>query len=104
MLIRLPSNYFSHNRKRREPGITVNPVIRIVLLVAKNILGYIIILTGVTMLVLPGQGILTILAGIMLVDFPGKFHLERRLVSQPKVLYAVNWMRRRAGKAELVLK
>jgi hypothetical protein len=104
MLIRLPIDYFSHDHKQREPGMTVNPVIRIVALILKNIVGYIIMLAGVIMLLLPGQGILTILAGVMLVDFPGKFHIERRLVSQPKVLQAINWLRLRAGKAQLVIK
>jgi hypothetical protein len=104
LIVRIPADYFSHELKRRQPGMAVNPIIRIALLIAKNILGYIIILAGIIMLVLPGQGILTILAGTMLVDFPGKFHIERRLVSQPKVLQAINWLRLRAGKTELFLK
>ncbi|RPH93824.1 MAG: hypothetical protein EHM72_16025 [Calditrichaeota bacterium] len=104
LLIRLPVDYFSYERHRREPGMAGNPIIRIALLIAKNILGYIIITAGVAMLVLPGQGILTILAGLMLIDFPGKFQLERKLISQPSVLRAVNWLRVRAGHPELMVK
>ena len=47
------------------------------------------------MLVLPGQGILTILAGIMLLDFPGKHRLLRWIVAHPQVLRTLNWLRRR---------
>ena len=103
LLIRLPIDYFSYEHRRREPGMKVNPVIRIVLLIVKNILGYIIIAAGIIMLVLPGQGILTILAGLMLIDFPGKFQIERRLISQPSVLQAVNWLRARAGRPHLTV-
>ena len=45
------------------------------------------------MLFLPGQGLLTMLMGIVLMDFPGKFRLERHLVSRPPVFAAINWIR-----------
>jgi hypothetical protein len=51
----------------------------------------------------PGQGILTILLGIMLLDFPGKRDLEYRLVSQPRVLNTINKLRHKFGKDDLVL-
>jgi hypothetical protein len=70
---------------------------------AKNLLGYILIAAGILMLVLPGQGMLTIVAGIMLLNFPGKYKLERWIVSRHQVLQSINWVRRRAGQAPLVL-
>jgi hypothetical protein len=51
----------------------------------------------------PGQGLLTILLGIMLLDFPGKRGLEYKLVSKPKVRDAVNKLRRKFGKPDLIL-
>jgi hypothetical protein len=51
----------------------------------------------------PGQGILTILLGIMLVDFPGKRELERKIVSRPQVFETINKLRHRFGKPNLVL-
>jgi hypothetical protein len=51
----------------------------------------------------PGQGILNILLGIMLLDFPGKRSLEYRLVSRPQVLSTINKLRHRFGKPKLVL-
>ena len=53
------------------------------------------------MLVVPGQGLLTILIGVMLTDFPGKYALERRLISQPSIFNAINWIRDKAGKEPL---
>ena len=50
---------------------------------------------------LPGQGLLTLLIGLMLTDFPGKYRLEKRLIAQPGVLKAVNWLRARAGHPPL---
>jgi hypothetical protein len=67
----------------------------------KNLLGILIVLAGVAMLLLPGQGILTILIGLMLLDLPGKRRLERRLVQQPSVWRAINWMRAKAHKPAL---
>ena len=61
------------------------------------------VLVGVAMLLLPGQGILTILIGLMLLDFPGKRGLERRLVQQPAVWRAINWMRAKAHQPALEL-
>jgi hypothetical protein len=60
-----------------------------------------IVFVGVAMLLLPGQGILTILIGLMLIDFPGKRRLERRLVQQPSVWRAINWMRAKAHQPPL---
>ena len=51
------------------------------------------------MLFTPGQGILSILAGLLLMNFPGKFRLERWLVQRPGVLKSLNWLRARRGKA-----
>jgi len=55
------------------------------------------------MIVTPGQGLLTILIGVTLLDFKGKHELERKLVRQPSVLRAVNWLRAKAGRAPLEL-
>jgi hypothetical protein len=51
----------------------------------------------------PGQGILTILIGVMLLDFPGKRRLERWLVRRPAVFKGINRIRARFDKPPLVL-
>jgi hypothetical protein len=51
----------------------------------------------------PGQGVLTILLGIMLLDFPGKRGLEASIVRRPRVLHAINSVRGRFDKPPLFL-
>lgn len=99
----LPADYFV--RVQRDPAHRnrSHPVVWAVLAVAKNAVGFVLILAGVAMLVLPGQGILTILIGLALTNFPGKFTLERRLVSRPAVAGALNRLRKMAGKPRLEL-
>ena len=66
----------------------------------KNLLGVVLVALGIVMSLpgVPGQGILTILLGIMLLDFPGKRNLEHKMVSRPQVLNAINKLRHRFGK------
>jgi hypothetical protein len=52
--------------------------------------------------VLPGQGLLTIVVGLLLIDFPGKYSLERRLAGQSHVFRMLNWIRRKHQCAPLV--
>ncbi len=101
VVVNLPKDYFV--RERRDPAHQkrLHPVLWAGLAVVKNIFGFVLILAGIAMLVLPGQGILTILVGLGLSNFPGKFRLERRLVGRPPVGRALNRIRRLAGKVEL---
>jgi hypothetical protein len=69
----------------------------------KNVTGLLFVLAGVAMLVLPGQGILTMLIGISLMDFPGKQHIEARIVGQATVLKVINSLRAKFGKPPLVV-
>ncbi|WP_447980744.1 hypothetical protein [Candidatus Nitrospira bockiana] len=54
------------------------------------------------MLVLPGQGVLAILVGLTLLDFPGKRQLQSRLVRQRKVLESLNGIRRKFHRPPLL--
>jgi len=103
LVVRIPEDYFAEKKRHRwEPWAHEHPVIRWTLLIAKNMLGYVFITLGIAMLVLPGQGILTILIGIMFINFPGKYRLERWVVLRAPVLSVINKMRRRAGHAPLI--
>lgn len=90
---RIPEDYFV--AERRPP--TAHPLLRVL----KTLLGAALVVAGIAMLVLPGQGLLTILLGLMLMEFPGKYKLERALVSRRFVLRILNAMRRRAGAPPL---
>lgn len=104
ILVKIPPDYFQEDRPQ-EFWSGRHPVIRMLGMVAKNLLGIVLVALGIVMSVpgVPGQGILTILLGIMLLDFPGRQRLERKIVSQPRVLKNVNKLRHRFGKPELEL-
>jgi len=95
LVVRIPEDYFTRPSRPRSRWRNHHPVIRISVLVIKNILGVTFILAGIAMLFLPGQGILTILIGITLTNFPGKMALERWLIRHRPVRHAINWLRKR---------
>ena len=101
LVVRIPTNYFI--RKQQHLHLKNLSIARILLLIAKNITGLIFILAGIAMLVLPGQGVLTILLGIMLTNFPGKATFELQIVRQPNVLKAINWIRTRSNRPDLIV-
>ena len=104
VLVKIPPDYFNESHPR-DLWTGRNPGIRLVGIVGKNILGALLVALGIVLSIpgVPGQGILTILLGVMLLDIPGKRRLEHRLVSRPNVLRAINKLRRRFGKPNLVL-
>ena len=99
LVARIPADYFL------EPGKSMKRKSRswysLLLLLIRNIFGSFLILAGIIMLALPGQGILTILAGLFVMNFPGKYKLERYIVSKPAVLNSLNWIRRRQNISEI---
>lgn len=100
MVVRLPVDFYT-NQDHAEPWLAGSPVLRTLFLLVKNLLGLALLAAGVLMLVLPGQGILTLLAGLALVDFPGKRRLELAILSSPSVSGSANWIRERAGRPPL---
>ncbi len=102
ILVRLPADYFDE-RYPRTWMKDHHPVLRTMGLVIKNVFGAVFLLAGLAMLVLPGQGILTILIGISLLDFPGKRRVEARLVGQPTVFRAINAMREKFSRPPFTL-
>jgi hypothetical protein len=102
ILVRLPSDYFD-TRVPRHWMKDHHPVLRVIGLVVKNAVGLVFLLAGFAMLFLPGQGILTMLIGISLVDFPGKRRLEATLIGQPTLLSAINAMRNKFNKPPLIV-
>ena len=92
ILVRLPPHYFDerHPRTWMEDH---HPILRWTGLILKNVIGFVFFLAGFAMLFLPGQGILTMLIGVSLMDFPGKRRLERKLIGRPAVLKTINAVR-----------
>ena len=104
ILVKLPPTYFQESHSR-DFWVDRHPSIRWAGLIGKNALGILLVVLGILMSIpgVPGQGILTILLGVMLVDFPGKRQLEYKLVSRPRVRETINRLRLRFGKPPLVL-
>ena len=101
LVIRIPDDYFLAKRRCVSHWRKLHPVPGIALLVLKNVCGIVFIVAGIAMLILPGQGFLTILIGVMLVNFPGKYRLERRFIHFRPVARLINWMRSKAGRPPL---
>jgi len=97
--ITLPADYFLRRERSPLPVWTRHPLIHTPLLIAKNSVALVLIVLGVTLLLLPGQGLLTILVGVLMLDFPGKYRFERWLIYRPRILQSFNRIRARAGKA-----
>jgi hypothetical protein len=102
MAVRIPADYFHAPRRGRTAWGRRHPVLRLLLALFKNLLGFVLVLAGILMLFLPGQGLLTILIGTLFMNFPGKYRLERALVARGPVLRGINWIRLRAGREPLL--
>lgn len=100
-LARVPEDYFTR-RERRQLGFSSPKPWQVAVRVAKNLLGVLLLVAGVAMLFLPGQGILTIFVATVLLDLPGKARLQRRFLAWRPIERAVNGLRRRAGRPPLI--
>ena len=101
ILVGLPADYF-HAPPRGRPRDRAAWV-HFFAVAGRNVLGLALVAVGIVLSIpgVPGQGFLTILTGLLLMDFPGKRGLERRLFSRPGVLGAVNRLRTRLGRPPL---
>lgn len=96
---RLPVDYFVEPKRRR---LTYrHPALALTLWIVRQAVGWALVAAGLLMLLLPGQGLLAILIGLTLVEFPGKFRLERWLVRRGPLLRGLNWLRARRGAPPL---
>lgn len=101
---KIPHDYFLDDKRGVSQIKNKNPVIWIIALVLKNVIGYCLILGGILMLVLPGQGLLTILVGLMISDYPGKFKIEKRIIKTKLILKTINWYRAKSNVLPIILK
>jgi uncharacterized membrane protein len=97
----IPEDYFL-SQKRNQTILKHDSFgIWIIIFILKNSIGLLLVTGGILMLFLPGQGVLTIIAGLIMTDYPGKFELERRIVSNKKILEKLNWLRNKANQPSL---
>lgn len=102
-VVRIPADYFAERRRGHRRWETLAWPLRWLLIGVKNLLGLGVFAAGVVMLFVPGQGILTMAVGILLLDFPGKFRVERWIVTRGPVRRSIDYLRRRAGRDPLII-
>jgi len=95
MIKRIPVDYFITTGKPRHDNGS-GPW-RVVVVVVRNCFGVIFLAAGLLMLITPGQGVLTILLGLALMDFPGKRGLELKLLGIVSIRKALNFVRKKQG-------
>jgi hypothetical protein len=104
IIVKLPEDYF-HPSNEREFWVERHPVLRWAGLILKNIAGVLLVLVGIVMSLpgVPGPGVMTILLGVMLLDFPGKRALELKLVRRQQVRRALDRVRKRFNQPPLLI-
>jgi len=104
ILVKLPTDYF---KKNHQPSLWSGPrpAVNAAKVIGKNLLGVVLVLVGIVLSLpgVPGQGLLTVLLGIMLLDFPGIRRLERKLLTRPAIVNAITRLRGKFGKPPLEL-
>ena len=98
LILKIPEDYFTEEKRHSFLGDLHHPVLKILVLILKNLLGVFFLLAGIALLVLPGQGLLTILLGMVMIDFPGKYRLQRWFVQHKSVLRSINWLRNKGNR------
>ena len=101
LVIHIPKKYFLHKERTSRHNPKPAGGFPLVCRILKNIVGVVFVLTGIIMLLTPGQGLLSILVGIMVMDLPGKYKVERAIIRKEKVLSTINWLRAKARRPPL---
>lgn len=96
LIVKMPADYFVEDRHVRHWNVW-----RALFYIVRNAFAVVLLVAGIIMLVLPGQGLLTIIIAVMVSDVPGKYRFERFLLRQRGVLKSMNWVRKRYNKPPL---
>ena len=102
LVARIPADYFAHEARPPSRWAGYPTAVKVLLRMLKNLLGVVLIAMGLVMLFTPGQGLLTLLVGLLLLDGPGKYRFEKWLIYRPKVFRSINWLRAKAKRGPLV--
>ena len=98
IVAQLPADYLL----RKEPRSLKHPMLKLTITLMRTLIGATLVLLGLVMLVIPGPGIVTVLIGLSVAQFPGKQRLLCHIASRKSVFSSLNWMRQRHGKAPLI--
>jgi len=98
---KIPEDYFIHEKRQADNWDKYSSETRVVIIIVKNVVGIVMLVSGLLLLILPGQGLLTMIIGMLLIDYPGKFKLEQKIISIPSVFRGLNWFRAKSKKSYL---
>ncbi|MCF7886583.1 MAG: hypothetical protein K9M80_08815 [Candidatus Marinimicrobia bacterium] len=104
IIIRLPSDYFIRDKNLARRFCQERPILRIILVSLKNVVGIIFFIMGFLMLFIPGQGILTMLIGYSMLDFVSMRGPVYKIIRRPTVYEFINRIRGKKGKEPIELK
>ena len=104
VLVKLPPGYFVAPTVRL-PLPNTHPIIRWTVVFLRNLLGATLVVLGLIMSVpgIPGPGIMTIVIGVMVMDFAEKRRWPNWVISRPPILRAANGLRRKYGQPPFVM-
>jgi len=95
LLGKIPQDYFVHTNQQK---VEIKHLGHLIIVIGRTIVGFVLLIAGIIMLVTPGQGIISILLGLFLMEFPGKRKLELKLINHEPTFKALNWIRGKANK------
>ena len=91
----MPIDYFINPKYHQ---VEVKGFKQIMIFIIKNIIGLFFIIIGVIMIFTPGQGVISIIIGLFLMQFKGKFYLEKKLIQNNITFNTLNWIRKKINK------
>ena len=94
---RIPSDYFLKLSKE-QPKVKGYDIKSVLIILFRNIFGFFLLLAGVAMLFLPGQGLITILVSLIFMDFPEKKRIVTYLTGKKSIQKSIDWIRKKANK------
>ena len=94
---RIPSDYFL-TLSKEQPRVKDYDIKSLFIILSRNIFGILLFVSGVIMLFLPGQGLITIFVSLLLLDFPGKKKFIAYLTGIRSIQKTINWIRKKAQK------
>jgi hypothetical protein len=98
LIINLPADHFVRPSPRPPDR---HPVLHLLWILFRNLLGLLLVWLGIAMLIGPGQGVLTLLLGISLMDLPGKHRVVEWALTLKSIRKTLNWMRAQGGSPPL---
>jgi len=94
LVAKLPADYLL----AKQTGKISGSLTRWLVNVLRCVVGTALILLGIIMMITPGPGIIVLLLGISVTQFPGKQRLLVHVATRPSVFRSLNWMRQRHHK------